>query len=241
MPPEPVNRADNAVPTIRKHIFISSGFSAMRVEDPDALANLKADLVALYQPVNSQELFAIERIALAQHSLTRTYRIEAGLVTLGLEAALDVPGVPPIMKNREITNSRQITGSQNHNYWMASGFHQMLTKSSDWQLLLRYQAQCERMGRRATEEFERLRALRGVLPEQTLIEPEPAPEAVMPPPPQATIADPPDLPVPEPADPIPAANRPRKVRCIRPGKVHPFNRRKQTVTRIRATSPPDSS
>jgi hypothetical protein len=241
MPPEPINGAAAGAPTIRKHIFTSSGFAAMRVEETEALANLKADLVALYRPVNSQELFAVERIALAQHSLMRTYRIEAGLVSLGLEAALDVPGVP---------DSSQITASQNHNYWMASGFRQSLSKSSDWQLLLRYQAQCEVLGRRATEEFERLRALRRVLPEQILIEPEPAPapEGVMPPSSEPVIAGPPDLPVPQPAEtPTHAAKRRRKVRCIRPDKGRPFSRRlpgwarKEAVVRIREASPPDSS
>jgi hypothetical protein len=247
MPPEPINGAAAGAPTIRKHIFTPSGFAAMCVEDTEALANLKADLVALYRPVNSQELFAVERIALAQHSLMRAYRIEAGLVTLGLEAALDVPGVPPVMKNREIADSR------NHNYWMASGFRQSLSKSSEWQLLLRYQAQCEVLGRRATEEFERLRALRalrGVLPEQILIEPEPAPapEGVMPPSSEPVIAGPPDLPVPQPAEtPTHAAKRRRKVRCIRPDKGRPFSRRlpgwarKEAVVRIREASPPDSS
>jgi hypothetical protein len=52
----------------RKHGFTTSTFAVVRLEDLQEVAHLKDDLVALYQPVNSQELFAIERIALAQPS-----------------------------------------------------------------------------------------------------------------------------------------------------------------------------
>ena len=55
----------------RKHGFTASSFDVVRLEELDAVAKLKADLIACYQPVNSQELFAVERIALAQHSLLR--------------------------------------------------------------------------------------------------------------------------------------------------------------------------
>src|SRR5215471_18634235 len=44
----------------RKHGFTGSTFSVVRLEDLQEIANLRADLVACYQPVNSQELFALE-------------------------------------------------------------------------------------------------------------------------------------------------------------------------------------
>jgi hypothetical protein len=168
-PATPQPDAPPKAPDARTHFFESSAFAAVRAEDVDAVANLKANLVALYQPVNSEELFAIERIALARHSLLRTYRIEAGFITLGLEEALEIPNNPGILKNPDLTNGLKVTQGQNHGYWMAAGFCQ-LNRKSDWQIFLRYQAQAERLYRRAIEDFERIRAFRGTLPEQNLPE-----------------------------------------------------------------------
>src|SRR5208282_5622373 len=67
-------------------------------------------------------------------------------------------------------------------------------KSEAWKLFVRYQAQTERLYRRAVEEFERLKKLRAELPNEANNEPinepineteiEPiAPEDLMPPPP----------------------------------------------------------
>ena len=63
----------------RKHGFTASTFAVVRLEDLQEVAHLKDDLVAFYQPVNSQELFAVDRIALAQHALLRAARLESGL------------------------------------------------------------------------------------------------------------------------------------------------------------------
>ncbi len=63
----------------RKHGFAAATFAVARLEDLDEVAHLKTDLVAVYQPINAQEFFAVERIALAQQSLLRAARLEAGL------------------------------------------------------------------------------------------------------------------------------------------------------------------
>jgi hypothetical protein len=52
---------------------------ASRNEAPEELARLREDLIAFYRPINSQERFAVERIALAQQSLRRVARLEATL------------------------------------------------------------------------------------------------------------------------------------------------------------------
>src|SRR5689334_2077142 len=65
----------------RKHGFTASTFAIVRLEELDEVERLKEDLIAVYQPVNPQELFAIERIALAQQSLLRAARLETGLFT----------------------------------------------------------------------------------------------------------------------------------------------------------------
>src|SRR3981081_4386139 len=63
----------------RKHGFTASAFAVVRLEEQDEVARLKADLVACYRPVNSQELFALERMAIAQQTMLRAARLEIGL------------------------------------------------------------------------------------------------------------------------------------------------------------------
>ena len=50
----------------RKHGFPASTFTVARLEEIDEVERLRDDAIAFYQPLNSQELFAVERIALAQ-------------------------------------------------------------------------------------------------------------------------------------------------------------------------------
>ena len=156
----------------RKHGFTASTFQVVRIEDVDEIANLKADLVSVYQPENSQELFAIERIALAQQSLLRVARLESGLFTTCLDQALDRDCQPIIPMSHELIGDGdiEITRAQNRNYALGEGFHRMVRQSNCWSLFLRYQAQAERHYRRAVEEFERLKALRPELPNEPILE-----------------------------------------------------------------------
>ena len=64
-PRSPQGKARSAQ-NARKHGFTAANFAVVSPEDLHAVANLKADLVSFYRPVNSQELFALESIALAQ-------------------------------------------------------------------------------------------------------------------------------------------------------------------------------
>ena len=157
----------------RKHGFRAAEFAVVRIEDLQAVANLKADLVAVFQPVNSQELFAIERIALAQQALIRSARLETGLFTACLNEAMDPAGNPLILMTKELTGDIEVTRAQNRNYGLAEGFHRMVRQANSWSLFLRYQAQTERHYRRAVEEFERLKALRDELPNEPIFEPQP--------------------------------------------------------------------
>lgn len=158
----------------RKHGFTASTFAVVRLEALDELAHLKADLIAVYQPVNSQELFAVERIALTQQTLLRGARLEAGLFTSAL--SLTLCGEEPfITMPAELAGNGdiEITRAQNRNFALGEGFHRLARKSNCWSLFLRYQAQSERMYRRAVEEFERLKRLRHELPNEPIFEPEP--------------------------------------------------------------------
>ena len=167
----------------RKHSFTGADFSIPGVEDRQTLDNLRADLIAVYQPVNSQELFAVERIALAQLSLLRVARLEAGIFA----AVLD--------DSEEAEGSADPKDSSDD---LSEGFCRLAGKSAIMPLFLRYQAQSERNYRRAVEEFKRLKNLRKELPNQ-LIEDHPEPPSPQPaaaPIPIRPAAHPPIPPVP---------------------------------------------
>ncbi|HUI53422.1 MAG TPA: hypothetical protein VLY04_00530, partial [Bryobacteraceae bacterium] len=138
-----------------------------------AIAHLKADLVAVYQPVNSQELFAIERIALAQQALLRAAALESGLFTTCLDTVMARDGGPYFLMEQDLIGDIEVTRAQNRNYLLAEGFHRTIRTSNSWSLFLRYQAQAERHYRRAIEEFERLKRLRKELPNEPILEAEP--------------------------------------------------------------------
>ena len=155
-----------------KHGFAGSNFAVVRLELPGEIDQLKADLVATYQPVNPQEMFTLERIALAQQSLLRSYRLESGLFTAAMNHGLD-PGTgrflvtltPEMVAADHSLDVIAVTRNQNRNFALGAGFHEFIQHTPDsFSLLLRYQAQAERNYRRGVEEFERLRSLRGQLP-----------------------------------------------------------------------------
>jgi hypothetical protein len=126
------------------------------------IAHLKDDLLAVYKPHQSQELFAVERIALAQQALLRAARLESGLFITCLDETLDSADQPMLLMSPELAGDGdiEITRAQNRNFLLGEGFHRMVSKSASWSLLLRYQAQSERHYRRAVEESERLQRLR---------------------------------------------------------------------------------
>ena len=145
----------------RKHGFTGSSFAVIRLEDLQDVAHLKDDLLSVYRPVNSQEVFALERVALAQQALLRAARLESGLFTSCLDFALDRNEHPMIPMSPDLAGDGdiEITRAQNRNFALATGFHRIAKQSNAWSLFLRYQAQAERHYRRAIEEFERLQAL----------------------------------------------------------------------------------
>ena len=161
----------------RKHVFTGSTFAVIRLEDIQEVGRLRDDLIALYQPVNSQELFALERVALAQHAILRGARLESGLFTTALDESYDNGGEPIRLLNPVILGDGDIavTRAQNRNYLLGDGFHRLNRQANSFSLLLRYQAQAERHYRRAIEEFDRLKALREELPIEPITEPDPEP------------------------------------------------------------------
>jgi hypothetical protein len=165
----------------RKHGFTASKFAVVRLEELDSLANLRADAIAVYQPVNSQELFAVERIALAQLSLLRCASLEAGFFTSALNETIAPHGAPHNLLNDQLVGDIQVTRAQNRSLCLAVGFDRLFGKSDAWKLFLRYQSQTERLYRRAVEDFDRLKALRAEFPNEP-IDADPEPEDILPPP-----------------------------------------------------------
>src|ERR1022692_4907327 len=195
----------------RKHGFTASTFAVVRLEDLDELARLREDAIAVYQPVNSQELFAVERIALAQQTLLRVERLHTGLCTTFLNEALDGNGRPLMgITDALVNDDNEITKAQNRNYLFAEGFHRLNKYSNSFTLFLRYQAQSERLYRRAIEEFNRLKALRHELPNEPILDTHPEEtETVNPPEPNPKNP-------PNPRNPSPAGNIPGQPRHFRP-------------------------
>jgi hypothetical protein len=161
----------------RQHGFTASHFAVVRLEDLQEVANLRADLIAAYRPVNSQELFAIERIALAQQAMLRVAHLEGGLLTGCLNEALDTSGRLFIGMSQDLVGDGDITitQAQNRAFALADGFQRMTSnrRSNTWPLFLRYKVLTEREYRRALEDFDRLKALRHELPNEPILEAEP--------------------------------------------------------------------
>ena len=120
----------------------------MRLEDIDEVARLRADLIAVYQPVNSQELFALEQMAIRQQALLRSGRFESGLFSACLNESVGPDGSPTFPLQNELTYGLEISKTQNRNSCLADGFLRLARHGNGIQLFLRYQAQTERLHRR---------------------------------------------------------------------------------------------
>jgi hypothetical protein len=149
-----------------KHAFRGSSYAVVRLEELTEIGNLKADAVACYRPVNSQELFAIEHIALCQQQILRGFRVEAGLFTTALDYCLEQDGrtFRPMSENLVGHGDIEITRAQNRNFAAGEGMRRMVKDSDVWTILLRYKINAERQYRRAVEDFERLKRMRPEMP-----------------------------------------------------------------------------
>ena len=154
-PRTPEGKARSAANATR-HGFTAANFAVVFGENAEELEALKDDAVAFYNPANAQEMLAVERIALAQFGMMRLARMEVGLLTdaYNRTAHMDRAAYPDLFGASSGT-----TAGQRHNYTMAIGFNEMVRRGDGFRLFLRYQAQTERLYRRAIEDLERLRAV----------------------------------------------------------------------------------
>src|SRR5208283_3533917 len=144
----------------RKHGFAAANYTVVRLEDFQEVANLKDDAVDVYQPVNSQEMFAVERIALTQLALLRAARLESGFFTSCLNDMIAFDEQPRLPMTDEFVAGVEVGRAQNRNFLLVEGLKRLAVHSNVFSLYLRYSAQAERQYRRAIDEFDRLKALR---------------------------------------------------------------------------------
>src|SRR5947207_849396 len=168
-PRTPEGKARSAC-NARTHGFTASTFAVVRLEELDEIARLKQDAVAVYQPVNSQELFALEQLAISQQTMLRAARLEAGLFANCLESAINANDTPFGGWSPALPVDIEFTPAHNRNYALGDGFERMARQSNAFTLLPRYKAQAERLCRRALEDFNRLKALRAELRNEAILE-----------------------------------------------------------------------
>ena len=157
----------------RRHGFTASSFAVLRIEDVNELSILRAEAIHVYAPVNSEELFAVERIALCKLSILRAARLEAGMFTDILNNSLNDNNIQPyVALDGALEADPVICREQIRAFALANGFNRTMARTNAFALFLRYQTLAERQYRRAVEEFTRLKRLRNELPNEPIIEPE---------------------------------------------------------------------
>jgi hypothetical protein len=145
----------------RKHGFAAAAYTVPRLEDVEEVAELRDRAVAFYKPANSQELFAIERIAITQQAMNRAARLEAGTFTTCLNDVLNLRERPLMEMDPDMYGGGEPGREQVKNYLLAEGFRRSVGKSNVIHLSMRYSAQSERLYRRAIADFDRIKALSG--------------------------------------------------------------------------------
>jgi hypothetical protein len=102
--------------------------------------------------------------------------LEAGFFTNCLDQAMAGPADPNILNRSELSNGVGVALEQHRAYWLAFGFNCYTRQSNIAATFLRFQAQTERMYRRAVEDFHRLLKIRDLRPPEKYQEPiEPIP------------------------------------------------------------------
>ncbi len=168
------------------HHFEPSAYSSVRVEDKDIVAELYADAVATYQPVNAQEVFACERIAIAQAMILRCGMLDAGFHTSFMNECVRPGGLPHNMIQNELARDIEVNRAQNRSLCLATGFDRLSRESDSFKLFIRYQANCRREYREAVEDMMRLLKLRDKLKAAPIELPKPVESELMDPPPPLT-------------------------------------------------------
>jgi hypothetical protein len=145
----------------RKHGFAAAAYTVPRLEDIEEVAELRESAIESYKPANSQELYAVERIAITQQGMNRAARLEAGTFTTCLNDVLNLRERPLMEMDPDMYGGGEPGREQVKNYLLAEGFRRSVGKSNVIHLSMRYSAQSERLYRRAIADFDRIKSLRG--------------------------------------------------------------------------------
>ena len=145
----------------RKHGFAAAAYTVPRLEDIEEVAELRQSAIESYKPANSQELYAVERIAITEHAMNRAARLEAGTFTTCLNDVLNLRERPLMEMDPDMYGGGEPGREQVRNYLLAEGFRRSVGKSNVIHLSMRYSAQSERLYRRAIADFDRIKALGG--------------------------------------------------------------------------------
>jgi hypothetical protein len=105
--------------------FAGSTSAAILPRRPSGDPHLRADLLALYRPVNAHGLFAVDRIAHTQQAILCSSRLESALFSTCLAEVLDPDGNPFFCMPEELTADLEITRAQNRDYMLGEGFHSL--------------------------------------------------------------------------------------------------------------------
>ena len=208
------------------HSFNATAYAAIRIEDPNHVAELRADAIAAYRPQNSQELFACERIAIAQAKLFRCGILDAGFHNSFLNECLRPDGMPHNLVLSEVARDVEVRAMQNRALCLTTGLDRLTRESDAFKIYMRYADHCRREYREAREEMRDLMKLRDTLTEPQLEIPDPIPSELMPPPPPESECQ--DLSVYDP-----------NVRVMTPLWPHQRFRFKRTQSRARKSANPD--
>jgi hypothetical protein len=145
----------------RKHGFAAAAYTVPRLEDIEEVAELRESAIESYKPANSQELYAVERIAITQQAMNRAARLEAGTFTTCLNDVLNLRERPLMEMDPDMYGGGEPGREQVKNYLLAEGFRRSVGASNVIHLCMRYSAQTERLYRRAIADFDRIKALGG--------------------------------------------------------------------------------
>jgi hypothetical protein len=153
----------------RSQGFTDSTFAVVRPEDVNEVAHLH-DLAAVYQPVNSRELLALDFTALRRQAMVRAAHIDVALDDTGM------PFVPMIAALAG--DGRLVLRYRNHSRSEPQPRlgRRFLSHGPAGQRLVAVPAlpaQGECLYRRAVEEFDPLEALRPELPNEAIPEVQP--------------------------------------------------------------------
>ena len=188
----------------RKHGFAAAAYTVPRLEDIEEVAELRESAIESYKPANSQELYAVERIAITQQAMNRAARLEAGTFTTCLNDVLNLRERPLMEMDPDMYGGGEPGREQVKNYLLAEGFRRSVGASNVIHLSMRYSAQAERLYRRAIQDFDRIKALGGPPDPPS----EPLPDQTNPNPPEPQQTEPLNPSEPAPETPPAAASNP---------------------------------